>query len=403
MDDVLVVGDGIAGLALARALRRQDVPVTVAQRGGAAVLDAATLGDGPDVTLGATPSDVLGATPSAVPGATPSAGLGAGLGAAASPAVNLPGNAIAAFAALGLAEELQKLGRPTIRREYRNRRGRLLFTVDEDAFWGPEARPRCVRRPDLLALLADGPAHPLEVTGVDTSGEVTLGDGTRRQFGFVAAADGVDSLVRTAVDPAAPAPVAAGHGWRFLAPNPGVDCWTSWSGPGSAVVLTPVDDTDVYGYATSLSLSLSLSLRDDNPQQTFASYPATARQALDTMTDCHHAPVVETRTATWSAGRCALIGETAHATVPVWAQGTAMAVEDGLVLADLLATVPWDGAGAAYTDLRRDRIAHVRAATDRFTRVASLPSWLRDTALSVWGPRAYRDTYSRLRHPFPTP
>lgn len=359
--DVLVVGGGIAGLALARSLRRWNVPVTVAERS-----------------------------------ADDSGGL----------AVNLPGNAIAAFAALGLAEELQKIGRPTQRREYRTRRDRLLFTVDEDAFWGPEARPRCVRRSDLLALLAEGldttVRRPLDVAAVRPQPdgvEVDFAGGTREHYGFVVGADGVRSTVRATGTRAS---LLSAASWRFMAPNPGVDCWTVWSGRGGAILLIPVDDSQVYGYASATGGG-PVSADASWLHTTFANYPATVRRVLDTLTDLYHSPVEEVRTTNWSAGRCVLIGDAAHAAAPVWAQGAALAVEDGLVLAELLATVPWDEAGATYTDLRRDRIAHVRAATDRFNRAAALPPWLRDLIVPALGPRTYRDTYSRLRHPFPTP
>ncbi|WP_407651548.1 FAD-dependent monooxygenase [Actinoplanes sandaracinus] len=364
--DVLVVGGGIAGLALARALRRRDVPVAVAERGD---------------------------------------GDGGGL------AINLPGNAVAAFAALGLAEGLSGLGRPTERREYRSIRDRLLFSVDEDAFWGPEARPRCVRRSDLLALLADGldgavrrPLPVAAVRPVPGGAEVDFGDDTRQQFGFVAGADGVRSAVRaTAIgsDTTRPALLSAAS-WRFMAPNPGVDCWTAWSGPGGAFLLIPVDGDQVYGYASATGGG-PVSADPAWLHESFRDYPGPVRRVLDSMTDLYHSPVEEVRTGRWSAGRCVLVGDAAHATAPVWAQGAALAVEDGLVLADLLATADWDTVGSGYERLRRERITHVRSATDRFSRAAALPSWLRHLIMPMIGPRTYRETYGRLRHPFPTP
>jgi 2-polyprenyl-6-methoxyphenol hydroxylase-like FAD-dependent oxidoreductase len=364
--DVLVVGGGIAGLALARALRRRDLPVTVAERGN---------------------------------------GDNGGL------AINLPGNAVAAFAALGLTDGLNKLGRPTQRREYRSMSDRLLFSVDEDAFWGPEARPRCVRRSDLLALLADGldapVRQPLPVTAVRPvrgAVEVDFGDDTRERFGFVAGADGVRSAVRSTAlggDTTRSALLSAAS-WRFMAPNPGVDCWTLWTGPGGAFLLIPVDDDQVYGYASATGGG-QVSADPAWLRSTFRNYPAPVRNVLDLMTDLYHSPVEEVRTATWSAGRCVLVGDAAHATAPVWAQGAALAVEDGLVLADLLATEDWDAVGASYERLRRERVTHVQAATDRFSRAAALPSWLRNLIMPAVGPRTYRETYGRLRHPFPTP
>jgi 2-polyprenyl-6-methoxyphenol hydroxylase-like FAD-dependent oxidoreductase len=61
---------------------------------------------------------------------------GSGLG------LNLPGNAVRALAALGLADEVVRRGMRIRRQEYRNKAGRLLFAVSEEAFWGRWGR-RC--------------------------------------------------------------------------------------------------------------------------------------------------------------------------------------------------------------------------------------------------------------------
>jgi 2-polyprenyl-6-methoxyphenol hydroxylase-like FAD-dependent oxidoreductase len=93
-----------------------------------------------------------------------------------------------------------------------------------------------------------------------------------------------------------------------------------------------------------------------------------------------------------------LIGDAAHATAPVWAQGAALAVEDGLALADLLSNSPdWSGVGAAFERDRRGRIEHVQRMTDRLSRSARLRPWLRELVMPIVGPGTYRATYRPLR------
>jgi len=82
----------------------------------------------------------------------------------------------------------------------------------------------------------------------------------------------------------------------------------------------------------------------------------------------------------------------------VWAQGAALALEDAIVLADLLAgRSDWTGVGAEFERRRRPRVAHVQAATDKMSRLAGLPARLRDLVAPVLGPRAYREAYGPLR------
>ena len=109
---VAVAGAGIAGLAVLRALHQRDVPAFALER-----------------RSGLPPSGL---------------------------AVNVPGNGIAAHPSLGLGDDLEELGPPVRRREYRNARGRLLYAIDEDV-GGPcgAVRPGWARsRADVRGELA---------------------------------------------------------------------------------------------------------------------------------------------------------------------------------------------------------------------------------------------------------
>ena len=108
----------------------------------------------------------------------------------------------------------------------------------------------------------------------------------------------------------------------------------------------------------------------------------------------------EVRQPRWHRCSVVLVGDAAHATAPVWAQGAALALEDALVLADLLASQSdWTVVGDEFERRRRARVEHVQAMTDRLSRAASLPGWLRDRLLPFVGPRSYRETYGALKHP----
>jgi 2-polyprenyl-6-methoxyphenol hydroxylase-like FAD-dependent oxidoreductase len=72
-------------------------------------------------------------------------------------------------------------------------------------------------------------------------------------------------------------------------------------------------------------------------------------------------------------------------------------MEDALTLAGVLAAGDRAGAGARYESLRRPRVAHVQAATDRFSKVAGLPIRLRNPLLPLLGPISYRKAYGPLR------
>ena len=367
VDRVLVAGGGIAGLAVRRALHRRGLPsLTLERRGGPA-----------------------------------EAGL----------AINLPGNAVRVLAQLGLLDELRAVGTRLRRREYRTERDRLLFAMDEEAFWGTEMGPHCLRRADLLCLLQLGlaPDDLRHGTGIvacrqtEQGVEVDLENGTAETGGLLVGADGVHSRVRRSLfdDRAPGAALLASQSWRVMVPNPGVEAWTLWAGAGALFLLIPVDRGEAYAWI-SASGGAGEGLDPSGLRQAFASFPRLVRETLEAVlarpAGLHHSPLEEVRIPAWTSDRAVLVGDAAHATAPVWAQGAALALEDALVLADLLAGASdWRSVGRDYERLRRPRVAHVQAMTDRLSRTARMPGWARTLLLPLVGPRSYRATYAPLR------
>ena len=363
---VLVVGGGIAGLATAAALQRQGIAVAVYER-------------------------------RPLP---PDGGLG----------LNLPGNAIAALNTLGLACRLADLGAAVRRREYRSRRDRLLFAVDEDRYWGGRVGSRCVRRSDLHAALHDllvpgtvrlG-AHVRGVRAFDDGVKLTLSDGTRASGGALVGADGVHSVVRGlfARGHRVKAATLSPASWRFGTTNPGVGCWVAWTGGPGTVLLIPMGGDRLYGSvtcgdaATDFAETCAASRR----------FPQVVRDVLASAAAADEAPLrsplEEVRPAAWTAGRIVLVGDAAHATAPVWAQGAALAIEDALVLADvLLDRRAWSRAGEEFERRRQARVEHVQAMTDRFSGMARLPSWVRTLLAPSIGPRSRSPTSVWCRVP----
>ena len=106
----------------------------------------------------------------------------------------------------------------------------------------------------------------------------------------------------------------------------------------------------------------------------------------------YYSPIEVVRLDSCHKSRVVLIGDAAHATAPVGApvgaQGAAMAAEDALVLAELLATRDdWATVGVEFQGRRRPRVEHVQKMTDRLSGTAGLPGWLRDAILPLAGPR----------------
>src|SRR5262249_4511527 len=99
-----------------------------------------------------------------------------------------------------------------------------------------------------------------------------------------------------------------------------------------------------------------------------APWPSSARQLVDAVTSWRRWALFAVDAGRpWSHGRCALLGDAAHAMLPFVAQGAGMAVEDAAVLAECLARHASDipAALAHYSAARQPRVARVQRTAQR--------------------------------------
>jgi FAD-dependent urate hydroxylase len=209
---VLIVGGGIAGLALARLLARGGVEVEVIER--------------------------------------EEAWRPAGTG------MYLPGNAVRALRTLGLDAQVASRAVEIPRQRFCDHRGRLLFDIDVAELWAGVGPCLAIHRRDLHELLLEAASDVsvrlgLAVADVAHDGgtaSVAFSDGASGNYDLVVGADGIRSAVRRlAFGPTAvPRPVGQ-VGWRFLAPRPAeVTTWSVMLGRGTTFLTIPLLHDQVY-------------------------------------------------------------------------------------------------------------------------------------------------------------
>ncbi len=165
--------------------------------------------------------------------------------------------------------------------------------------------------------------------------------------------------------------------------------------------LVPVEDGRTYGFA-----GLAGDRFDDPPawperlRQRFGGFggPVLAYlAALQRDEQIHFGPVEWVELGCWHSGRAVLIGDAAHAALPHMAEGGAMAIEDALVLAQLLhgADAAADGLGR-YQARRRPRVQWVQQQSRLAAKSGMLPLAIREAALREHGDQMLRDRYQPL-------
>ena len=368
MPRVVVVGAGIAGLGLARALGRHGISADVVER--EPTWDHA----------------------------------GAG--------IYLPGNAVRALRMLGLESAVMERAAPIPRQRICDHRGRLLSEVDLAPLWGDVGSCVALHRADLHEILlsyGDGVSVRMAqpVRGLHQLGEavtVEFGDGATAEYDLVVGADGIHSTVRDLTLGAGGVRPLGQRAWRFVTRcPPEVDTWSVFLGREATFLAVPIGRGRVYCYCDapasagarptgdSVTTQLAALLAD------FADPVPAILDSLGPQTAVHIGPIEEVALDAWRRGSVLLIGDAAHATSPNMAEGAAMALEDGLVLSECLGSeraIPQ--ALASFEARRSPRTRWVQAQTHRRDRTRGLPPVLRNVVLRRWGRQIFHHQYRPL-------
>ncbi len=169
---------------------------------------------------------------------------------------------------------------------------------------------------------------------------VSTADGGTRRYDLLVGADGLNSVVRTAIG-VEERPVRTGMGiWRAFVPRPAEVTRTDliYGGPAYIAGYCPTGDDSMYAYLVEDAQERDV---HDGPRvmaELAAAYGGPWREIRANLDE--HANVNYTHFTAhlvdgpWHRGRVVLLGDAAHSCPPTIAQGAAMAVEDAAVLAD---------------------------------------------------------------------
>jgi 2-polyprenyl-6-methoxyphenol hydroxylase-like FAD-dependent oxidoreductase len=181
---------------------------------------------------------------------------------------------------------------------------------------------------------------------IDDGGSVsvTFEDGSSATYDLVIGADGLNSRVRELAFPQAPKPIPFGQQiWRALAPRPTqLRHYPIFIGDRAKIGLVPISEQEIYVYLLENGGGASRPPREQQAalmRDRMIGYNELVDEVRAGPLDC-----VDFRNLSaimvpppWHAGRVVLIGDAVHATTPHLAFGVGMAIEDGIVLAELLA------------------------------------------------------------------
>ncbi|MEV0502024.1 FAD-dependent monooxygenase [Streptomyces spectabilis] len=198
--------------------------------------------------------------------------------------------------------------------------------------------------------------HGVTVAAVDQEGEmvrVRLSDGVVRRVALVVGADGVRSSTRRLLGLGASLDFHGQMVWRALVPRPP---WATgihqFAGKTDTAGLVPLSAGQAYVFLTENGAARSVLPDADlapRLRRLLEPFPGRVEEIRSLVSAS--APVVRRPVLTallegaWNRGSGVVIGDAAHAPAPQMASGAALAIEDGLVLAQELERYESVGAG----------------------------------------------------------
>lgn len=267
-----------------------------------------------------------------------------------------PNNTLRALDRIGLAQACVDIGAPFPGWEILDREGTSLMKAPSPNSAAPQFPPvNGITRPQLHTILTDAAqSHGVNVilgasveqfeadaTGVD----VTFADGTRGRYDLVIASDGINSATRRQVFGNDFEPKFTGQGvWRYNLPRPADMDWGQiWFGSASKVGLVPLSPTMMYMFVVTAEPGNPWHEGPglaDTMRERIAEYGGLLKELaplIDDPAQVVYKPMHNVLLPPpWNKGRIVVIGDAAHATTPHLAQGAAMAIEDAVLLAELL-------------------------------------------------------------------
>ncbi|KAB1648438.1 NAD(P)-binding protein [Pseudoclavibacter endophyticus] len=253
-----------------------------------------------------------------------------------------------------------------------------------------------LHRADLVDVLATALGRERLRTGhrleslEQTATDVTLrfAEARKERADLVIGADGIHSVVRQAVVPGLPSPTPSGSiAYRGLVPASDLPEWPRgvgqlWMGEGKHFLTYPVRGGELINYVgfvpshERLKESWSAVGDVDRLRADFAGWDPRVGRLLDAVQSTFWWGLYDREPLpTWTSGRVTLLGDAAHAMLPHLGQGANQAVEDAMVLAEVLSAAEPTAVESAlerYERLRRERTTAVqRGARDNGRRYDS--------------------------------
>ncbi len=302
--------------------------------------------------------------------------------------VNLQNSPLRALNQLGLVEEILELGHPTPAVH--------MLTSSGEPLGPPVAPPSLIpNMPPAIAIgrsvLANLFGKKVVQAGIkvrfgqtvrdlsqhENSVTATFTDGSCENYDLVIGADGVNSKTRAMIFGAEKFSTKYSGQliWRAAAPLGEIDRYLLYNGIGTKIGIVPISKEKMYVFGVQASVlePHRMENRDElmEMRRAMTGFGGVIPEVMKTLEHPVDIRALKSLMVTedWYRGRVLPIGDAAHACTPHISYGLGMAVEDGLVLAELFGNElgNWSEVLPKFMERRYERCRKVVEASDQLS------------------------------------
>jgi 2-polyprenyl-6-methoxyphenol hydroxylase-like FAD-dependent oxidoreductase len=325
--------------------------------------------------------------------------------------ITLQGNALRELRSLGVWQQVEAAGYAFDTTGIRapDPAGSVVAEIADAKTGGPDLPAVMgMPRPELARILTERAVEVgvkvrlgttfTELSQDDDGVDVTFSDLSTGRYDVVVGADGIRSWTRRALGINLETKSVGMGIWRAFGPRPASVTRTDlyYGGPSYIAGYCPTGEDSLYAYIVEDAQDRSALTPDEQlatMKQLSQAYHGPWDEIRETLTDPSRVNYTWFETHVldepWNRGRVVLIGDAAHTCPPTIAQGGAMALEDAVVLAELLVERHaldqdlWD----AFMARRYDRAKTVVEASNQLAQwqldhvQGDIPSLMRNVAI----------------------
>lgn len=300
-----------------------------------------------------------------------------------------PNNTLRALDRIGLARECIKLGTPFPGWRLFDANGEFLMDAPNASMAAPDYPPNNgITRPNFHKVLSEAAYAQgvnikldtaiTQMAELDEAMHVEFTDGSKTEYDLIIACDGIYSDVRERLFGNELQPEFTGQAvWRYNMPRPDDMEWGEiHAGPKSKVGLVPMKSDQMYMFVVSAEPGKPRFADDQlaiEMRKRLEGLEGKIRELGKYITDPKSVVYRPMENLVlpdpWYKGRTIVIGDGAHSTTPHLAQGAAMAIEDAVLLAELLGTdEPLEASLKQFMNRRFERAKSVVETSDQIAK-----------------------------------